>query len=1196
MKPALIFPRARRAQLTHIYFCAALFFAIGTIRADDPFADVIRKTDALTPEQEQKSFHLPPGFEIQLVASEPQIGKPMNMAFDAKGRMWITQSREYPFPVLPVEKPGRDKVMILENFDVNGRAQKFSQFVDGLNICIGLYPYKNGVVAFSIPKIHYFSDNDGDGKSDKDEILLSGFGYEKDTHGLTSNFKRGFDGWIYADHGFNNDSTVVARDGSTIKMNSGNCYRFKPDGSHVEQHSWGQVNPFGLMFDPLGDLWSADCHSSPTYILLHGAYYPSFGKPNDGLGFAPVVCEHSHGSTAICGMVFYAAENFPPEFRGNTFIGNVMTCRINRDSYPESGSTRLAKEEPDFLSSDDPWFRPVNMELGPDGAIYVADFYNKIIGHYEVPLTHPGRDRERGRIWRIVYTGKNVSREGSEGKKVSSQTSHDVSAQLKLPTNVKGLIAELGNSNITRRMLAMNWLVDEIGKPAIKPIQKMMRDKKTNAFQKAHGLWILHRLGALDEKILANAAKDSDRLVRVHTMRVLAETEKWSPKQNALALAGLQDADAFTQRAAADAIGRHAAFENVQPLLKLRHAVPGGDGELLYGVRISLRNQLLPLENFMRVQNAELSEADSRAIADVAVGVKTEGAGIFLLKHMQKFSESNDKLATYLRHASRYIPVEQMDALAKFTQQKFADDIDFQLTLFKSVQEGLAQRGAKLSAGVSEWGAELAEKMFASVDEKSLDWRNSPLKEKNADATNPWFLETRDSADGKKAQFICSLSPGGEKLTGVLRSKTFTIPEKLNFFLAGHDGSPDRKLGKKNFVRLRDFESEKILKQVQPPRNDVAQPVSWDLKEYAGKRGFLEIIDGNSGHSYAWLAAGRFDPELVPLPKIIPNQVDRRQQSAAELAGSLHLAKLEAPLSELLLNQNANVDARSAAAKSLVTLNAGAHISDLEKIISNAEEPDKLREQSAQSLAGINSENARTILVQALATAPQNLQTQIGLALASSAEGADALLEAVANGKASARLLQERTIKDRLTASKPANLAARLEKLTKNLPKADAERQKLIDARFAAFNSAEASANLGAQIFQKNCMPCHSLDGRGATVGPQLDGVGNRGAARIIEDILDPSRNVDRAFRTTLFTMKDGDVQSGLFRRDEGEMTVLADATGKEFSIAKKEIAERRESELSLMPDNFSQIISPEEFNQLIAFLVSKGTKSPAKK
>ena len=397
------------SRRTNAVLAASFLTCFGlAAHAADPFADFVRKTEPLTPQQERNALHLPPGFEIQLVASEPEIGKPMNMAFDAQGRLWITQSREYPYAA-PLDKPGRDMVKVLSDFDPDGRARKVITFAEGLNIPIGLYPYKNGVIAFSIPNIYFFQDTGHGGRADKKDLLLGRFGFDRDVHGLTSAFRRGFDGWLYADHGYNNNTTLTAKDGSTITMNSGNCYRFAVDGSHVEQYSWGQVNPFGLMFDPLGDLWSADCHSSPVYQLLRGAYYPSFGKPHDGLGFAPDICTHSHGSTAIAGMVYYAAENFPPEYRGNTFVGNVMTCRINRDSLIEHGSTRIAKEEPDFLASDDPWFRPVDLQLGPDGAIYVADFYNRIIGHYEVPLSHPGRDRERGRIWRIVYRGTSPS-------------------------------------------------------------------------------------------------------------------------------------------------------------------------------------------------------------------------------------------------------------------------------------------------------------------------------------------------------------------------------------------------------------------------------------------------------------------------------------------------------------------------------------------------------------------------------------------------------------------------------------------------------------------------------------------------------------------------------------------------------------------------------------------------------------------
>src|SRR5581483_11534148 len=135
----------------------------------------------------------------------------------------------------------------------------------------------------------------------------------------------GFDGWVYACHGFSNTSHVEGADKDEITMQSGNIYRMRPDGSHIEQYTWGQVNPFGLSFDPLGNLYSSDCHSRPIYQLLRGAYYPSFGKPDDGLGFAPEMMTHDHGSTAIDGVIYYAADQFPEPYRGRMFVGNVVT-------------------------------------------------------------------------------------------------------------------------------------------------------------------------------------------------------------------------------------------------------------------------------------------------------------------------------------------------------------------------------------------------------------------------------------------------------------------------------------------------------------------------------------------------------------------------------------------------------------------------------------------------------------------------------------------------------------------------------------------------------------------------------------------------------------------------------------------------------------------------------------------------------
>src|SRR5688572_20661389 len=160
--------------------------------------------------------------------------------------------------------------------------------------------------------------------------------------------------------------------------------------------------------------------------------------------------------------------------------------------------------------------------------------------------------------------------------------------------------------------------------------------------------------------------------------------------------------------------------------------------------------------------------------------------------------------------------------------------------------------------------------------------------------------------------------------------------------------------------------------------------------------------------------------------------------------------------------------------------------------------------------------------------------------------------------------------------------------LTKGLSPVSTELQKLFESRVAGYRPAKAKPVDGAILFTKHCAACHSIDRQGGNVGPQLDGIGTRGLERICEDVLDPNRNVDQAFRTTLLVLKDGEVVSGLFRREEGELVVLAESTGKEISVPRKAIVERRESDTSLMPENFGELLSQEEFDHLMAFLLAR--------
>jgi putative heme-binding domain-containing protein len=515
--------------------------------------------------------------------------------------------------------------------------------------------------------------------------------------------------------------------------------------------------------------------------------------------------------------------------------------------------------------------------------------------------------------------------------------------------------------------------------------------------------------------------------------------------------------------------------------------------------------------------------------------------------------------------------------------------VDQQLSFFKAIQEGSAQRGAALTPEIQSWGAELAADLLKSARSDRQAWQNVPVPGRPISA-NPWFLQKRISADGDKDSiFICSLPPGGEHLTGVLRSSPFEIPERISFYLAGHDGVPTSKPQGNNFIRLVSAENAQILAQTAPPRNDTAQEFHWDLKEFKGQRARIEIVDGDTGPAYAWIAAGRFEPNVAPLPAINPNQISARLQSAAELARTLSLNSLAPEMGTLLAQENMDAEAQAALATALVALEPNEQRIALAPLLGDGSIPAGLRQKIGKSLAAGKNGESLDVLVEAMRVVPARVQLRLAQSLAGSATGAQTLFAMVEKRQASPRVLLDRGVQDKVNALKSPELKAKITTLTENLePPAEAV-QKLIDTKRKGFNPQKASPVEGAKVFTKNCAICHQIDGNGALIGPQLDGVGSRGLERILEDVLDPNRNVDVNFRTHILVLKEGDVISGLFRREEGELMVIADSTGKEISVPKKGIESRRESETSLMPANFGDIISEKDFQDLMAYLLSKG-------
>ncbi|MFV0444107.1 MAG: PVC-type heme-binding CxxCH protein [Planctomycetaceae bacterium] len=1201
-------------------FCALILLAPRSAQAQP----LVVETDPLSPEEQRGKFHLPPGFEIQLVASEPDIGQPMNMNFDSLGRLWVTSSVEYPYPVAgagvepreerwghPLARPARDWVTVLTDIDDTGKPASIRRFAEGLNIPIGIIPDGDGAIVYSIPNIERFRDTDGDGKADERMQLYGPFG-NQDTHGMVNSFTRGLDGWIYACHGFRNTSKVQGTDGHVVEMNSGNTFRFKPDGSRIEHWTHGQVNPFGLCFDPWGSLYSADCHSKPLTCLLRGAYYPSFGKPHDGLGFGPNMIDHNHGSTGICGCAWYEAEQFPVEYDGCLFLCNPVTGRVHRDKIEFRGSSPWAVTQPDFITCDDGWFRPVDVKLGPDGALYIADFYNAIIGHYEVPLEHPRRDRTHGRIWRVVYRGKESRERRVESPKPSVSSSPAVATDgtSPLPVNLETdtleqLIARLGDANWTVRCLAVNAVVRRFPRECEdqKLNDAIFAEAKTLSAERRQAMWfwVLSRLGWLP---FLNDAELSAKSPLVVSNLILA-----GAAQETFAIDPTTMTQLESGHPAPHAVLAYfkALAERPEPMWRAL----GGTDQLIEG-KVGLftrfddafvtHAQLIAQRELLGVPEVAAGVLDEpQPWLDAALGT-TATSGCEILLRLLFDPAAGRVHQEQIVHIARYGNATQLDGLIHLLA--FGRDngsIAATLVDFRSVQSGLSLRGDAANPAFLHWGRLLAKTLLDSAKERQLGW-TAIAYGPQARSESAFGLQTRRFADGQQGALLHSSFPLGETGTGILRSDVFELPEKLSFFIAGHNGLPSKPATPNNLVRLYDADKRMVLFEALPPRNDTAQRVEWDLSPYRGQRGYIEIVDGDDQSAYAWLAVGRFSLEGLNPATDLP------QMEGCRLIAKLKLTDMAPRLVELLRSKEAANSLRSAAAEALLALYPDARLSVLREAATTVASDD-LREQcftrladQMADMAGVKLEQAPTrrdgaqelalLLKTIVQSAPADGQRQLAMLLAGDRDGAQQLLTVVEQGAASPRLLQDAALVERLRTWNLDEFETRLAKLTADLPAADAALAELLDHRRRRYlrMSNHADAARGRAVFKQHCAGCHRIGNEGAKIGPQLDGIGVRGFDRLLEDILDPNRNVDVAFRTSVLVLKDGRIVTGLIRREDGATLVLADTQGKEFSVPVADIDQRRDSALSLMPAQLGEKVPAEDLIHLLQYLLSTRT------
>ncbi|MFP6616343.1 MAG: PVC-type heme-binding CxxCH protein, partial [Candidatus Hydrogenedentota bacterium] len=369
---------------------AVLAFAVSTsVLAQDTLLKV--PTPDVT--KELASFQVADGFEVSLFASNPMIANPINMHWDDQGRLWIVGSAVYPH-IIPGQATS-DTITVIEDTDGDGVADKSSVFADNLFIPTGVAYGDGGVYVANSTEILHLKDTDGDLRADQTRVVLSGFGTE-DTHHIVHALRWGYDGNLYFNQSIYIHTHIETPHGPR-HLNAGGVWKYRTDTMELEVFTRGLVNSWGHHFDTWGQSFQTDGAGGEgiNYVFPGAAFTTAKNMPRVLRGLNPGSPKHS-------GLEIISGRHFPEDWRGTMVTNDFRGHRVVRFKVEEEQSGYNSVEQPEILTSTHVAFRPVDVKMGPDGALYIADWYNPIIQHGEVDFRDPRRDHEHGRIWRVT--------------------------------------------------------------------------------------------------------------------------------------------------------------------------------------------------------------------------------------------------------------------------------------------------------------------------------------------------------------------------------------------------------------------------------------------------------------------------------------------------------------------------------------------------------------------------------------------------------------------------------------------------------------------------------------------------------------------------------------------------------------------------------------------------------------------------
>lgn len=558
----------------------------------------------LAPKESMRHTQVPADFDLQLFASEPDVVKPIYIAWDERGRAWVVEARDYPHGLVNEGEPGKADIKVCEDTDGDDKADKFSIFADKLNLATSLVFVNGGVIVSEARHMLFLKDTDGDDKADVRQAILPGWG-TGDTHAMQSNLGRGFDNWLYGAVGYSNFRGNVG--GKDPQFGQG-VFRFKADGSALEFLHQFNNNTWGFGLNAHGDVFGSTANGNPSfygYLPAHilnptqpgfgrrggGGFRPGFrlGSDNAGDGTAPQVrrlasakslapglrmhpntpnvrmVDNFGGYTAAAGHAFMVSDALPPRLQGKALVTEPTAKLIGVMDIQRDGGGYKALDGFNLLASSDEWMSPIFADVGPDGAVWVIDFYSFVIQHNPTPSTQSAgiqattgrggaymtennlRDQTHGRIYRVVWKDGPKSSIKSLAKAKSSE-----------------LVAALDSGNQFWSLTAQRLIVDNRMTDAASALKKRVRSGR-GGLGAIHALWSLEGIGALDKDTHQAALLDKDPALRRNAIRALPANE--SGRRLFFSSPVIQDPDLLTRQVAFVKLAEFPTIPEIQTVV-----------------------------------------------------------------------------------------------------------------------------------------------------------------------------------------------------------------------------------------------------------------------------------------------------------------------------------------------------------------------------------------------------------------------------------------------------------------------------------------------------------------------------------------------------------------------------------------------------------------------------------------------------